>query len=564
MIRFFFLFPDSVSSKEKHIKDLNTTIETLQSELVTVKAAAKKTSVLSLEMQAFEKSHNELNAKLTQKKQQYEELEAAMASQTSEIESLKNQIKILEESLTAEQNHAKELKKEVDQFQSKHRENEHEKAELRTKIDDLTRHLERVKHEISDQNQFFSNSMADKEKLIANLEADKLKSSKSILSLEEKLDATETDLKNRELEIDTLKTDFASYKVRAQSVLRQNQNKDIGREKELEEELISLRETYQKELDKGKSLLTQHEQLLKEAEVLKDDKSRAITRSKDLIGLIDELKQQNDSYIEETQKKISDLQESYQTQRLQNETLRVCYENQLKELIEKHEKEISTLRTALTEVNSNSVPSTSVTDTMVKQNDDEVARFMSHYSAPTTDEQKISMIMLQREEGEGSESTSNPLPFRKQSRHRRELIPLDELLNSSIDENYIEDRSISPTIELQQLKNKLSAQETQVKHLTSLLTDAEQDLTKMTQLNEVLKEEVRRQQRSIEREQHVHNSEYLKNIVFKFLTLNSGDERSRLVPVLNTILKLSPDETQKLQSVAKGKTTDYSKLIFSF
>lgn len=36
------------------------------------------------------------------------------------------------------------------------------------------------------------------------------------------------------------------------------------------------------------------------------------------------------------------------------------------------------------------------------------------------------------------------------------------------------------------------------------------------------------------------------------MTLSSGDERSRLVPVLNTILKLSPEETHKLNLVAKG------------
>lgn len=39
---------------------------------------------------------------------------------------------------------------------------------------------------------------------------------------------------------------------------------------------------------------------------------------------------------------------------------------------------------------------------------------------------------------------------------------------------------------------------------------------------------------------------------FQFLTLNSGDEKSHLVPVLNTILRLSPEETQKLNSVARG------------
>lgn len=54
-----------------------------------------------------------------------------------------------------------------------------------------------------------------------------------------------------------------------------------------------------------------------------------------------------------------------------------------------------------------------------------------------------------------------------------------------------------------------------VKHLTILLAEAEQDLVKLTQLNDVLKEEMRRNERSTEREQHLHNLEYLKNVVFK-------------------------------------------------
>lgn len=46
---------------------------------------------------------------------------------------------------------------------------------------------------------------------------------------------------------------------------------------------------------------------------------------------------------------------------------------------------------------------------------------------------------------------------------------------------------------------------------------------------------------------------YKKIAYFQFVTLGSGDERSRLVPVLNTILKLSPDETKQLSIVAKGE-----------
>lgn len=51
--------------------------------------------------------------------------------------------------------------------------------------------------------------------------------------------------------------------------------------------------------------------------------------------------------------------------------------------------------------------------------------------------------------------------------------------------------------------------------MSILLAEAEQDLARLTQLNDVLKEEMRRNERSTEREQHLHNLEYVKNVIFK-------------------------------------------------
>lgn len=42
-------------------------------------------------------------------------------------------------------------------------------------------------------------------------------------------------------------------------------------------------------------------------------------------------------------------------------------------------------------------------------------------------------------------------------------------------------------------------------------------------------------------------------LLLQFLTAHNADERSHLVPVLNIILKLSPDENRTLQSVASGE-----------
>ena len=56
-----------------------------------------------------------------------------------------------------------------------------------------------------------------------------------------------------------------------------------------------------------------------------------------------------------------------------------------------------------------------------------------------------------------------------------------------------------------------------------------------------------------ERDTSVSNMEYLKNVVYKFVTLPPCDERVHLVPVIDMMLKLNPDEKKTLQTLALGK-----------
>jgi hypothetical protein len=64
-------------------------------------------------------------------------------------------------------------------------------------------------------------------------------------------------------------------------------------------------------------------------------------------------------------------------------------------------------------------------------------------------------------------------------------------------------------------KKEVTSYEIRTKHLSSLLSEAERDSARNSQLNLALKEEVRRLERSLERQPHVANTEYLKNVVFK-------------------------------------------------
>lgn len=69
---------------------------------------------------------------------------------------------------------------------------------------------------------------------------------------------------------------------------------------------------------------------------------------------------------------------------------------------------------------------------------------------------------------------------------------------------------------------------------------------------QLLKSEMRRLERNQEREKSVANLEYLKNVLLQFIFLRSGSERQALLPVIHTMLQLSPDEKNKLAAIAQG------------
>lgn len=70
----------------------------------------------------------------------------------------------------------------------------------------------------------------------------------------------------------------------------------------------------------------------------------------------------------------------------------------------------------------------------------------------------------------------------------------------------------------------------------------------------ILKEEIRRLERNVEREKHIQNTEYFKNVMLKFLAPPKvNDERQQLMPVLKTMLKLSPEEEELVKNIVNGK-----------
>merc|ERR1719211_666800 len=110
----------------------------------------------------------------------------------------------------------------------------------------------------------------------------------------------------------------------------------------------------------------------------------------------------------------------------------------------------------------------------------------------------------------------------------------------------------------EEVQLRASASERRVAHISSLLSEAESENVRLNQLTAVLKEEIRSYRRSEERSKHIENLEYVKNIILKFVTMPGSDEKTRLIPVLSTILKLSPAEIEIIQKTVSVDAEDQS------
>lgn len=65
------------------------------------------------------------------------------------------------------------------------------------------------------------------------------------------------------------------------------------------------------------------------------------------------------------------------------------------------------------------------------------------------------------------------------------------------------------------------AAERRVSHMASLLSEAEAENARLSELASVLKEEIRSYQRSEERSKHIENLEYVKNVIIKVTLLST-------------------------------------------
>ncbi|XP_014211833.1 GRIP and coiled-coil domain-containing protein 2 [Copidosoma floridanum] len=523
-------YEDLKNSLEAEVKAHKST----KTRLDDMKHNKTSNNVLSLEVANYEKSVETIKAKLDEEVNERIKLEATVNQHLETIDVLNARVSELQDSYVAKSNRVTTLEEKNQTLESEARE---AKLEVSKAINEKesyareARRLETSKRDLEAKVELLTSEMAKLEEENRS----RIKTAQTLIDeFKRECSRLNLALENSKRETNTLQEEFESYKLRAQSVLLKTKHVPNN---ELEEEV----EHYKREIilltEKCELYKEKTESLMREIVLLRDERSRVTASEEELMAKLSILRKDSIALLEKYKKQEAEMQRLQINHEKTVDNLRRQNEEEMANLKKRHDEEIKNIKL---EATLNSVAhSQTVSET----------RSASTVAASTPP-------LIEREECEGSESTESiQLAAKNVERSQGRAIepeapitamtPLDQLLEFPFDEHEVVTHVPKDSPEVAAYKNR-------VKHLTELLADAERDIAKLTQLNQLLKEDIRRQKRYVEREKEAVNFEYLKNVVFKFVTLENRDERSRLVPVLDTILKLTPEETQKLKKLTKS------------
>ncbi|XP_046392523.1 centromere-associated protein E-like isoform X1 [Ischnura elegans] len=535
----------------------------------------KRGNVLSLEMAALEQSAVELRRQLEESLQEGSKLKESLRQAEEDL--LKSKLKEEEAKLT------RDLLKET---QGKLTDCEKLKTEACESV-------ERLRREVETQSLQLVKLMAESKRQNDSYRTQQEAVLAQASALEAQVTRLRSELVEKNMELEQVRSDFAAYKVRAQAVLLRKEQ-----EREAEGSGSSRRDKEEEEA-KEQEWERERRQLERVADGLKRTLEDATSQLEEVQADRETLHEKCQTLELECQrlrdsfKELEDhnKEEAFQS-RIKVDTLVRSYQQQLEELQNKYRTETLSLREQVEKLKAEKealVALQSSFDIHKKNKDDQMRGSGGHRPWPLAADTPLDgrlaseMALHPREEGEGSESVESPpsphSSYNSRShanvggggrRKKKGLVPLDQLLSSSLpdeeetdggDQDTLpgdeEDGNVGDWISGHRSSyNVVATLERRAKHLSVLLSEAESEGARLAQQNALLKEEVRRLERCAERTEHTQNAEYLKNVLLKFITLQGGDERSRLVPVLTTILKLSPEETHQLNAVASGGSMD--------
>lgn len=403
--------------------------------------------------------------------------------------------------------------------------------------------------------------------------------------LESKNQTYQEEIENLKQKLDHVQNEYENYKLKAQQAFRKQKeqsvpNTQLLNETELQkcfqdnEQLKNINTKLNEKLDEN---LEKIKILEKESEITQEEYSRVLDRYTKLLNELNEKESEWKTKIEEAEKnsynKVEENQETIRNLKIENEALIAQHKEKIRNLNIQHlhtvdliqvklddsRREIERLNKVLQELRNKSpspgnlTPNNSFFQAHSRTNSDQI----NHLAAKNN-------FILGMDASQISEVIFFKLffflifylKFFKRSDtedNKNSLLTLEQLLGEpSIVHSEASDSKLLLS-QMTQLKNDLTKSKLQLDHLNELLNESELNNARLNDQINLLKEEIRRLERNQEREKSISNMEYLKNVVYKFLTLSTAQEKSQLLPVLTTMLKLNQEEQNAIMNLAKSR-----------
>lgn len=346
----------------------------------------------------------------------------------------------------------------------------------------------------------------------------------SLATLEAKVRTLQQQLDSTGAELQSLQSEFESYKVMASKIMQQNPPTFSSSNKTFEEERYK---QLKKLSDDQKKRISHLESQLESSTKKNDETSR---KSQQLQENLDKLR--------ERLKVLDTIAERCEILTSENDNLKSA---------------LSQFRRKLKEPRSSSIG-------------DEAGQVVEVASIC---DRTCNSPNAENENKEAASSTSSPTTINNSGEAVSPSASLKDESQTNSSSSYDGSTSgyvhIKPaTFEIISRSSVLDDAQNQIDNLTKAYLDSESTNSLLTEQVKALKDEIRRLQRGSERLVLAENLEYLKNVVFKFLSLDSSqvEQKKRLIPVLSTVLKLSPDETAKLNTLAVSERPSMASSFF--
>ncbi|XP_064264022.1 GRIP and coiled-coil domain-containing protein 2 isoform X1 [Passer domesticus] len=538
---------------QKEKKHLQKTMQ----ELELARKDAQKSTLMDMEIADYERLVKELNQKITDKDSRIEDLEQETGIQKQKQETLQEEIKSLQSTMQQdEERNAKikqllvKTKKEL--ADSKQAENDHLmlQASLKGELEASQQQVEAYKIQVAVLT-------SEKHKVQEQLRTSSEQHQRTMSACQQKIATLQEECRAAQAEQASVTSEFESYKVRVHNVLKQQKNKSTARTES--EGAKQEREQLEMVIDQLKAKLqdAQHNSQMNASEL------------QALQSEHDTLLERHNKMLQETVAKEAELREklcTIQSENMviktehaqalgqltaQNEALRNNFRDQVRNLQEEHRKTVETLQQQLSRVEAQLFQLKSEPSTRGPAVSNPATKNLRERRS--TDLPVLDVHSVAREEGEGMETTDTE----SVSSASTYVQSLEQLLNSP--ETKPEPSQWQADLTKDELIQKLNTTTKSADHLNELLRESEATNAILMEQIKLLKNEIRRLERNQEREKSVANLEYLKNVLLQFIFLKSGSEKERLLPVIDTMLQLSPEEKGKLVAIAQGEEESTSR-----